>query len=259
MIKAKSTGAWRVVVTRPLAQAKPLNDALMHLGVTPVPLPLLQIRSVVLSGDAIQTALSQIATAHYVIITSANVIAHCPPALIQALKNTLIITMGQTTSDSLAPFGLSVAFTPPPGTTSESLLEAPLFAVGHVRDKPIVLLTGVGGRTVLQDVLTERGARVHTVRCYEALAPTQLDVASQCAQWQQAGDPLCFVITSLHILNNLVALTPPDALAWLRTQPLIVVSDRIKDAAVRLGFEQILVSGSADVQGLLTAIKSLIG
>lgn len=248
----------QVVVMRALEQAKPLMDALKDDNLFPLLIPMLSIHSVILTEDMINTTLKKITEAHYVMITSANVITHLPPRLITALKDALIITMGQGTSASLTPYGLSPVFTAPSGSTSESLLDEPILAAGHIRDKSIVLLSGKGGRTHITETLSARGAQVHTVLCYEAIKPPHLDLTLQFLEWQQAQEPICFLITSQKILTHLLSFTPPTALVWLKCQILIVVSERIKDVAMQLGFQQIIVSGSADVAGLKAAVYTLI-
>lgn len=246
----------QVVVMRPLEQAAPLMNALKEAGFTPVLLPMLVIHAVLLSPDRIAEVVTRIAEAHYVIMTSANVVQHLPPAVIKALQTAFVITMGRSTTEALKPYGISALFTAFPGSTSESLLAEPIFAAGHVRDKSIVILTGKESRVVLSETLVARGAELHSLICYEARKP-QLDLRQHYQDWQQANQRVCFVATSLKILMHLHSLTPLDSLHWLKQQPLVVVSERIKDAALRLGFQEILVSRSPHVEGLMEAVYGL--
>nr|WP_052700546.1 hypothetical protein [Methylocucumis oryzae] len=62
----------------------------------------------------------------------------------------------------------------------------------------------------------------------------------------------------MEALNNLLVMLPPTYHQRLFALPLIVLSDRIKQAAVAIGFKQIIVATEANDKALAAAVTECL-
>lgn len=147
--------------------------------------------------------------------------------------------------------GRDVAFPPPP-ETSEELLSLP--ALQNVRERRALILRGNGGRELLAETLTQRGAAVTLCECYQR-TPIHYNGAEQSAHWQRQQIST-LVVTSGEMLQQLYDLVPEhDRLAWLLHCRLIVVSERLATFAGTLGWQEIRIAESADNDALIRALQ----
>jgi uroporphyrinogen-III synthase len=146
--------------------------------------------------------------------------------------------------------------------TSETLLNHPAFAT--VASQSVLIVKGVGGRELLQDELTQRGASVNALEVYRRARP-QLDTASvtQIEQrWRpnnQVNDVGIDIVTltSIETLDNLLAVLTDLGRAFLKTTPFVTPSQRIADAArANLLQGQCVLSRGADDESLIGAIAA---
>ena len=132
---------------------------------------------------------------------------------------------------------------------SEALLELP--PMQDVTGKRIVIFRGEGGRDLLGDTLTARGAAVEYAACYRRGRP-RIDAAPLLEAW--ARDELhAITVTSSEGLQNLVALVGAAGRLRLQTTPLFVPHPRIGETAGELGLATVVVTAQGDdgiVQGL---------
>lgn len=254
MTTEKSQPLVEVVILRPRHQAAPLMQALTEIGYQAVSLPLLVVKPIVFSDQMLQTAKNALSASDLVIVTSANVIDNLPSICHEQLAPKTIVTMGESTSRSLETFGLSPYFTANPGTTSETLLNTAMLQPEKIKGKNVVILGAKNGRMVLPTQLKNSGANVVCVDCYETIKP-EMDLAPQMQAWQKATSQQLFVATSSKALQHLVEMTPKTSHQWLSSQPILVVSQRIKDDALQLGFDEILVSTSPHVTAVCATIQ----
>ncbi|TVP46580.1 MAG: uroporphyrinogen-III synthase [Halomonas sp.] len=137
---------------------------------------------------------------------------------------------------------------PPPKTgedTSEALLAlASLQTLNHQR---ILLVAGEGGRTLLADTLTKRGASVTRLATYRrVLKPPSPDLQACLA----AGNYRALIVTSGELLEHLAKWCDQLAL----NQPLIVSSRRLATLAGTLGFCDLRVASGATPAALTAAL-----
>jgi uroporphyrinogen-III synthase len=218
-------------------------------------LPMLEIEPLRFNPTQLQAALSDLKHADYVFITSQNGIPSHQPELLDALKMSKIISMGEATTQALMQHRCQVFFTAPPGSSSESLLNESWLQAREAQNKKIILMTGIGGRVLLSQMLQARGAQVQTLEVYRQLQP-QIDLSIM-QYWQQSNDSFCFIATSANIVRNLIALTPTQNQAWLKQQTLVVISDRIRQLAIESGFKQIILATSASPAHIGLALRQL--
>lgn len=147
--------------------------------------------------------------------------------------------------------GLSVDF-PHDQEISESLLLLP--NLQQLAGKRVIIMRGNGGRELLGDTLTERGALVSYYECYQR-SPVYYNGNEQSAHWLNAKvDTL--VVTSGEMLQQLYTLVPDDYRStWLLCCRLIVVSERLATLAQGLGWHRILVADNADNDALIRALQ----
>lgn len=260
-MNAKETllSTWQVVVMRPAEQAEPLTNALKQLGVMPLSLPTLAIVPVTLSAEELHAATNAILHADWIIVSSQNAIRLAPVAILEALSASAakIITMGQATTRALTTKQVSVFFTPSPGTDSEKLLTESFLQRPEIEGKRMVLLAGVGGRTLLADTLSSRQALITWVKVYRQEKPL-LDVEPLFAKWSLQQKPFCFIATSENSLGHLFESVPIAQHTWLQRQPFIVVSDRIAQLAKKWEIQHIFVANGAEETQLCATLLRVV-
>jgi uroporphyrinogen-III synthase len=113
-----------------------------------------------------------------------------------------------------------------------------------VAGKRILIFRGEGGRELLGDALSARGAHVERVACYRRSPPRQ-DTAPVLAAW--AGGSLHAVTTSSSAgLSFLHAALGKEGARHLEVTPLFVSHPRIAQEARRLGAAKIVLAGPGD-------------
>lgn len=135
---------------------------------------------------------------------------------------------------------------------SEVLLQLP--ELQNIAGKKALILRGNGGRELIADTLTARGADVTLCECYQRCA-IHYDGAQEAMRWQSRGIST-IVVTSGEMLQQLWTLTPPwYRESWLLNCRLLVVSERIAKRAREMGWQDIQVADSADNDALLRALQ----
>ncbi|QHB30912.1 uroporphyrinogen-III synthase [Yersinia canariae] len=141
---------------------------------------------------------------------------------------------------------------PPTGETSEMLLSLP--DLQNLAGKKALLLRGNGGRELLGESLTERGATVTFCECYQR-SPIFYDGSEQSAHWQRSGVDI-LVVTSGEMLQQIYTLVPDYyRSSWLLRCRLVVVSDRLAALAAQMGWSHIRVAENADNDALIRALQ----
>ncbi|GAB2789709.1 uroporphyrinogen-III synthase [Halomonas shantousis] len=161
--------------------------------------------------------------------------------------------VGESTADVLRrQLGVDVV-TPAAGAgdASEGLLALP--ELETLREQRVMLAAGEGGRPLLAETLTERGARLSRLTLYRRVLQTpDADSMARLA----AGDFTALVVTSGEILEHLAAwCSSPAAL----NQPLIVSSRRLATLADTLGFVRLHVARDATPAALTAAVLEACG
>jgi uroporphyrinogen-III synthase len=242
-----------VLVTRPADQALSLCRLLEDEGATTLRFPTIEIKQL---PDLAQTAqrIGAIDAFDLIIFTSANAVrlgtvllAHKHPVPLAAI--------GPATARALSEAGYSVAVQPHAGFDSESLLT-------HARlNQPagcrILLVKGRGGRELLQQELTRRGADVVVAEVYErvALAPSERSFA-QLQNSFHAQAIQVVTATSIEIATRLLALGETANLRReLAAAHWLLPGERIAAQLRAQGFAApLLKADSADDQDLLAAL-----
>lgn len=242
----------RIVVTRPAGQADALCAAIRAAGGSPRHIPLLDIEANA-PGTTAENALRRPADCDLVIFTSPNAVTYASAYLDPAkLPATLpVAAIGPGTARALNTAGRSEVLVPSAGASSESLLAHP--ALQAVQAKRVLLIKGVGGRSLLADTLTERGAHLIEAEVYRRHAA---ESGSELTEVLASGGADVLVITSAEALAHMTALAGAAHEAALRSAQLVVPSERVVKQAAELGFRTApIVADDASDAALLRALK----
>jgi uroporphyrinogen-III synthase len=128
--------------------------------------------------------------------------------------------------------GLRVDIQAPAPAGSESLLA--LTEMQDVAGQKMMIVRGETGRELLADTLRARGANIQYLEVYKRCLPryTQEEVT-------RALKVDTIIVTSVAGLENLCQLINDET---MKHKMLVVVSERIKQVALGLGFQRIAVT-----------------
>ncbi|WP_374339188.1 uroporphyrinogen-III synthase [Methyloversatilis sp.] len=241
-----------VLVSRPLAQARALSDAIRAAGGRPFEFPLIVIEPL---GDVSQVAAAaaRLDRAALAVFVSANAVRHALDTLM-SLRNwpaaLAAATVGLQSAQALRERGIQRIVVPPERFDSEGLLELPDLSAAALAGRQVLVFRGEGGRELLGDTLRERGAQVEYVTCYRRVSPR--DGSLLCIALREGGLH-ALTVTSSESLRNLVDLPGLDCLDALRVLPLFAPHPRIATRAREHGFVRVIETEPADA-GLMAGL-----
>lgn len=270
-----------VIITRPLAQARPLAARVAALGRPVELLPLLEIAPLP-DPAPLQAALALLCAApaagaepYYAMaaFVSPNAIDAAFTHLRAWPAGVTLAVLGEGSRAALAAHGITpeqVNIVSPADSAhsdSEHLLQT--LDLAALRGRRVLIIRGESGRELMADGLRAAGAEVSVVAAYRRDVPALTPALSATLQrlLAQQND---WVITSSEALRGLLDLleqldraspAQPAAAAQqnyvvkMQHQHLIVPHARIADTANKLGFSRLTLTGSGD-ERLLAALQS---
>jgi len=183
----------------------------------------------------------------YVIVTSTVAAQQCVLLKGQWPRSVCFFAVGASTGRILHDAGLVVVV--PQEARTEGLLALP--QLNHVDNKSIIIMKGFGGRELLHDILTARGAKVAEWEVYKRI---KLDTPVSTQDWR-AAQIRCIIATSGEVIQ---AAFDYFEVSWLQTLSWIVVSPRTAEIASKLGVTQIDISRDASDQALIQCAQQLV-
>jgi uroporphyrinogen-III synthase len=238
----------RIVITRPARQAAGLAKQIAALGGKPVMFPAIIILPPA-DGSALVRAQRNLAQYDYAVFVSANAVEYGVGDPASWPAHLIALAPGPGTATALAAVGIGHARIPTTTMDSEGLLALPELA--DVKGKRIVIYRGIGGRELLGESLSERGAQVDYVECYQRAKPRG-DFSTMAAAWR-AGVIGALTLTSSEGLDNLWAVFDGATRAGIAATPTFVPHARIAERARTLGFSRVRVTAPTDA-GLLASL-----
>ena len=237
----------RVLVTRPEARAGGLAAAIRQAGGEALICPTLRLEPVTPSEEGVARA----AEAGVVVFVSPAAVEHGLDFLPRDGAERLTVgAVGAGTAAALAEKGWPCQLLPVHSSDSEGLLAHPDLAAAKVAGRRVVIVRGNGGRALLADTLTARGAAVEYLEVY-ARHRVAFDGALA------AGADIV-TVTSSEGLEALVQGVTDDQRARLLGRPLVTSGSRVSAAARKAGFQnRILTAAEPGNGGLLAAIIEL--
>jgi uroporphyrinogen-III synthase len=242
-----------IVVTRPAHQAHALTRLISGAGGKPLPFPVIEIRDIE-NPAPLLALIDRLDEFSVAIFASPNAVER-GMALVKArrawpakLKAAAVGSGGVTT---LQRHGVTDVIAPEGRFDSEALLELPAFAL--VYGKRFVVFRGVGGRELISDTLTERGAVVEYAECYRRLRPDN-DIAPLLRAWER-NELDAIAVTSSEGLRNFLDMIGAGGRELALHTPVFVPHPRIAETASDLGVRRVIVTGPGD-EGLLTGLST---
>lgn len=242
-----------ILVTRPAHQAEHLANLIRQAGAEPILFPALEIVDLP-DLQPLQRLIERLDEFDLAIFISPNAVnkamnlirtrGHIPPKLKFA-------AIGKGSAKVLMLFGVKNVIAPQQRFDSEALLELP--ALSDVTEQRIVIFRGDGGRELLGDVLSQRGAQVEYAECYRRIKP-QADNGKLLYLWAR-NELHAITITSSEVLRNLYDLVGKLGQQWLKKTPVFVPHERIAEAARELGLQQVFVTDVGDA-GMVAGIAA---
>lgn len=249
----------RVLVTRAAHQAGRLSAELRAFGLSPVEVPLLEIRPPA-SFDPLDQALRNLANYHWLILTSANTVA----ALVDRARTlsldlsalaarVQIAAIGSATAQAADESGLPPTLLPT-AYVAESLVEA----LGpQAAGSRILLARAATARDVIPDALRAAGAIVDVVDAYQngipASAPAQLRAALE-----QGIDAATF--TSSSSVTHLAQVAKEAGISFpLVGVPAVSIGPITSQTLRELGWPPAAEADPHDIPGLAAAVARILG
>jgi uroporphyrinogen-III synthase len=243
MVSNTSLAQLDVLVTRPKHQSDELEKMITALGGQVQLFPVIEVRPILIDAHWQHDLPQQ----DIVIFISKNAVLelldHVNVRLFDTVK---VATVGVGTAAILKQYGIETDIYPHEQAGSESLLA--LTEMQNVQGKKITIVRGHGGRELLASSLRERGAVVQYIEAYERVI-----ARPSAQQLENALRANCSVCTSVSGVENLVKLLEKYD-DGLLNKPLIVVSERIEQAAKQLGFKIILVTPDISDAEIVTTL-----
>ena len=247
-----------LVVTRPAAQAKRTAIALREGGATAVEFPVLDIAPIEAFLEA-----QDLAKASAFIFVSANAVEYGVPTVRRTGEfpaTAEIFAIGRATTAALKEAGFPIVVSPQQSIDSEGLLALPQLRT--VMGRHIILVKGqseLGGRRLLEQTLTARGAQVTTLECYRR-APLMPDLAMREAlrELLAVGHVHACFAMSVETLESLMNVFSTMGISPQSKVTMLVPHARVAQAAHACGFDRIEEVPMADsaLVARLAAVKS---
>jgi uroporphyrinogen-III synthase len=238
-----------VLVTRPEHQAHHLCQIIEAEGGMPVRYPALTIRPRA-DRAAVRAAIGPADRYDLVIFVSANA-ARFGVDLLEQRRDLTLAALAQPTAAALNSAGYRVSLMPADGANSEALLAMPQLA--HMSGQRVLIVRGVGGRELLGETLTSRGAQVQYAEIYtrEPARPSA-EVQAQVEQLWRQGGVLAYSATSVELLEALVGIVTQRCRELMDSTALLTGSRRVAEEAIRLGLGSPLILADGPDDAALT-------
>ena len=235
----------RIVVTRPKGQAESLLALIRQAGGEPLEIPVLQIDDLAELAP-FYAVLERLDSFDMAIFVSRNAVRKAF-ALIGGRPwpaHLRVATVGNGSREELESHGITGVSAPSGQADSEALLAMQDFSA--VAGKRIAIFRGEGGRSLLGDTLSARGALVEQAACYRRARPVH-SAALLAAAWDR-GKVDAVMVSSGEGLTNLLEMLGGEGPRRLSGTALFVPHPRVAVQAVRKGLKRPIVAGPGDAQ-----------
>lgn len=166
-----------------------------------------------------------------------------------SFRRSLIIVPGQGTAAVARELGLDNVIYPERHGTSEAMLAMP--ELRDVDGLEVLILAAAGGRSLMGETLTRRGAEVERIHVYSRVPcklPDDID-----RRIEQAGR-LATLGASWEAVSGLTEGLGDTARSIVKSAPLIAPSRRVAEHAARLGYTRVSVASGAGDEAMLAEL-----
>lgn len=247
-----------VLVTRPDNRGQQLVEMLKAEQIFAIHQPLFRLEA----GNELPIfpmQLSALNAGDYLFVVSKSAVDFAHQTLIETgfhwRSDLHYLAVGESTASYLASKSEQAVRYPLNLASSEGLLSLP--ELQDLTGRKIVILRANSGREFFAEQAKLRGAEIKTVECYCRL-PLNEDLGEKISLAKRSGID-AIVVTSNEILTSLRENTLESDRQWLFDCCLVVVSKRIAQMAMQLGWQsdQIHISEKADNSNLLKTILEI--
>lgn len=242
-----------ILVTRPAHQSEHLAHLIREAGGNPILFPALEIVDIpdLQQLNALIDRLDQFDLAIFISPNAVNKAMNLIRARRSLPASLQVAAIGKGSAKVLAQYGVQDLITPQQRFDSEALLALP--EMQAVAGKRIVIFRGDGGRELLGDELSRRGAHLEYAECYRRQKP-QADNGKLLYLWAR-NELHAITVTSTEVLHNLFDLVGKLGQQWLKKTPVFVPHARIAEAAREMGLQQVFVTEAGD-EGMVAGIAA---
>jgi len=242
-------GVW---VTRPVGQADALARCIEEEGGEAIQLPVITITDVN-NQEPVMALMDRLEDFDLAIFVSVNAV-HKGLGYVGGVGNwpmrVRVAAIGKATVKALEEIGLFCTFYPLPPYNSESLLALPELQAEIITGHRVIIFRGVGGRTLLGETLTNRGAQVEYAEVYYRSLPEWVGTVS--IPWDQIG---VIVVTSGEGMENLFTMAGNRERERLRRTPFVVIGQRMAKLVERFGVHRPpIIADNASDTAILAAL-----
>ncbi|MEN8259260.1 MAG: uroporphyrinogen-III synthase [Pseudomonadota bacterium] len=244
-----------MLVTRPRNQAEALCQLIEFAGGSVFRFPVLEIVRSRKWGRAVDV-LHNLERCRWIFFVSANAVHFAQQAYndnISFPAGLRIAAIGSATARALEAAKIRVDLMPKEQFNSEALLELPEFA--SLSGQRCVIVRGEGGRELLADGLKQRGATVEYAEVYRREVP-RYNPSGLMDQLARGGIQVV-TVTSVETFFNLLSMVGHAGEVVLKETPLVVMSQRIRNAALDRGFARVAVAEKPAGKAVVDAIIKL--
>lgn len=247
-----------VLITRPIPGCRELATAVSAEGGIPIVAPMIAIEAH-LSDTARKLVEVHYPEYHAVIFVSVNAVDHGLPILTTVGHGVKpLFAVGHATAAQILRYipanQAHLVKTPVDSFNSEGLLQLPELAENRVRGTRILIVRGHGGRELLAETLTARGAQVDHCEVYKR-TPTLENLGNILSE-SNCLLPSIGVITSLEGLSNLATKIAKEQLQSLFEMRLLVPGGRIAAQVKNHGFTNPpLIADNPSKENIIARLK----
>ncbi|MFW5451483.1 MAG: uroporphyrinogen-III synthase [Methylophagaceae bacterium] len=246
MARDKSLNGLKVLITRPHEQAQKLYNEINDAGGEALLFPVIEIVTIPYE----QWAEHDLAKQDMIIFISRNAVSNFVRELKAEIpQNNQLVAIGRGTANSMQGHGLRVDIQPTQSSGSHALLT--MLGRVNVTGKNILIVRGKGGRELLADSLGARGAKINYIEAYQRRLATP-----SASQYEQALKADCIVCTSVMGVDN-VSILLKNEITSLLAIPIVVVSERIQQHALSLGFERVIVTSKVSDNAIVHQLMEM--
>ena len=238
-----------VLITRPESAGRELQQHLKKQGIVSYCQPFFDYQA----KDTLEqlTSLQNQLTTPIVIFVSVAAVEFANKLLPVASWSTQqVIAVGSATERTLNALGVN-AITPTQHD-SEGLLA--LAALQQVDAKDVLIVRGDGGRELIAEQLSNRGASVHYFESYRRVWRNSSINLIKTWQQQQIN---CILVTSNALLEFIVNLIKDSDAYWKQDCIWLVASNRIANQAKKHGLKRVINTHGANKQAITEALFTL--
>jgi uncharacterized protein HemX/uroporphyrinogen-III synthase len=232
-----------IVVTRPARQAQRLADLVAGAGGRPMLFPAIEVEPLP------PRSIPRLEEVDLVVFVSPTAVHYAAEEL--RSSSARMAAVGSGTKRELQSRGFREVLAPEDGADSEALLALP--ELRDVSGKRVLIVRGEGGRELIADTLSERGAQVEYLECYRRVMPSAADLTPLMEAWDR-GEVDAVTVSSARALENLIALLGQERLGG---KPVFVNHARVAERARAAGISAI-VGGPRDEE-MLDALMAYFG